>query len=550
MPTKPRTSLLRVLDDLGDTFLELVAGRVAGANDLGGVIIYDRADDLALPSQAVVLGVGVHDADEINTLIYDLGRNGAAVLIVRSPVESTPEILRAVRKSGVVLLGLTKGASWSQLAAMLRTLLAENDVGDEASSTLGGMPSGDLFALANAIASLLDAPVTIEDRSFNVLAFSGRQDEADASRVETILGRQVPQRFAEALEDSGIIHDLYRSTREVYLQPERTEADEIAMLRVAVAIRAGDEVLGSIWAAVREPLNEERTSAFIEAGKLVSLHMLRIRAGADVERRLRADLIATALEGGAGSPEALGRLGLLGRRIAVAAMGIIQSEESGNDMISQSRLAAERQRMADAVAMHLSAVAPRSAVSLLGDVIYCLLPVTGGPAEDDEQVIRIVTAFLARTGSKVPAVVGIGPLAAEANELGRARTGADRALRVLITRGVGGAVASTTDVQIDALLLEMSDSVAARGDRLSGPIAKLKAYDDEHGGQLLETLECWLNAFGDVTEAAGRAYVHTNTFRYRLKRLSEVSGLDLRDPDSRFAAMLQLRLMSSPVEGE
>jgi DNA-binding PucR family transcriptional regulator len=30
-------------------------------------------------------------------------------------------------------------------------------------------------------------------------------------------------------------------------------------------------------------------------------------------------------------------------------------------------------------------------------------------------------------------------------------------------------------------------------------------------------------------------------FRYRLRRLSEVGRIDLRDPDARFAAQLQLR---------
>ena len=41
---------------------------------------------------------------------------------------------------------------------------------------------GRTTRIANAIAALLDAPVTIEDRHFRVLAFSGRQDEADPSR--------------------------------------------------------------------------------------------------------------------------------------------------------------------------------------------------------------------------------------------------------------------------------------------------------------------------------------------------------------------------------
>src|SRR5205085_11976720 len=115
--------------------------------------------------------------------------------------------------------GLTRGASWTQLAALLRALLAEGDVGEAGPQTLGGIPSGDLFALANAIGALLDAPITIEDRSSRVLAYSGRQDEADSSRVETILGRQVPGRFTRILEERGVFQAMYRSDQPVYVEP-------------------------------------------------------------------------------------------------------------------------------------------------------------------------------------------------------------------------------------------------------------------------------------------------------------------------------------------
>ena len=103
---------------------------------------------------------------------------------------------------------------------MLRSLLAEGDVGDDgAGDRSAGIPSGDLFAVANAVAALLDAPVTIEDRSSRVLAFSGRQDEADPSRVETILGRQVPERYSRMLTERGVFRELYRSDEPVFVRP-------------------------------------------------------------------------------------------------------------------------------------------------------------------------------------------------------------------------------------------------------------------------------------------------------------------------------------------
>jgi DNA-binding PucR family transcriptional regulator len=44
-----------------------------------------------------------------------------------------------------------------------------------------------------------------------------------------------------------------------------------------------------------------------------------------------------------------------------------------------------------------------------------------------------------------------------------------------------------------------------------------------------------------VPVAAERLHVHRNTFRYRLRRIEELAGIDLDDPDERLVAELQLR---------
>ncbi|WP_236794767.1 CdaR family transcriptional regulator [Amycolatopsis sp. GM8] len=536
VPSKPHTSLGRVLEALGDVLLEPVVMGPDTRRRLGGVVIHDPHDDAEFPANAVVLGVGVREPGEIVALLRTVGERGAAALVVRSPVSASAQLVRAANSTGVALIGLANGASWAQLAAMLRTLLAEGDVGDVSPQTLGGIPSGDLFALANAVAALLDAPVTIEDRDSHVLAFSGRQDEADPSRVETVLGRQVPERFTRRLGKQGVFERLYRGQGLVYVHPDGDD-ENFAVPRVAVAVRAGDEVLGSIWAAVGHELSEERTAALVDAAKIVALHMLRLRAGADVERRLRADLVSTALEGGSGAPEAIARLGLLGQPTVVLAMGLLEAPD--DDL----RLAAERQRVADALAMHLSAVQPRSAVALVGDVAYGIVPMPGNHGDDRERSVRVASAFLERTGSRVTAAIGVGPLAVDGSGLRASRDGADRALRVLRTNHGAKRVITAEDAHTDALMLELADLSAARGDVATGPIARLLAYDTKHHSQLVHTLRCWLDSFGDIGAASAAAYVHPSTFRYRLRRVAEVGGIDLDDPSDRFAAMVQLRLL-------
>src|SRR6185312_13244565 len=129
MNLRPHASLGRVLDDLGATLLELIHGEPDKAGAIGGVVIHDPLDEPLLPQHALVLGVGLGDAEGITALLHALGRQDAAGLVVRSPVPTGDGLATAVAESGVALIGLTRGASWAQLAALLRSLLAEGDIG-------------------------------------------------------------------------------------------------------------------------------------------------------------------------------------------------------------------------------------------------------------------------------------------------------------------------------------------------------------------------------------------------------------------------------------
>ncbi|MGX7681558.1 helix-turn-helix domain-containing protein [Jatrophihabitans sp. DSM 45814] len=543
---RPRASLRRLLDDLGSILLELVHGEADPDIEISGVVIHDPLDEPELARGALVLGVGV-DGDAATTqLLEAIGRQGAAALVLRAPVSTSQSVAQAAERSGVPVVSLTRGASWVQLASMARSALVDEAPADVDAETLGGIPSGDLFALANAITALVDAPITIEDRNSRVLAYSGRQDEADQGRIETVLGRHVPERFTQMQASLGVFRDLYRSDTPIWQDP--LTSDQLP--RVAIAVRAGDEVLGSIWVAVRESLDADRTTALCDAAKLTALHMLRIRAGSDVQRRLRADLLSTALEGGPGAREALSRLGLANQAMIVLALAIPESHRDATAVRPSARIEADRQRLSDAFAMHLAAMQPHSATALIGHVAYGLLPMNQDYRDPEERASRIANEFLDRTIRYGDAVIGISPVAQGVSELSSARMNVDRCVRVLCARrGRGGdRSAQLSDVHVEALMMELSDLAAARGDRPTGPVARLVAYDAEHHSQLVDTLRSWLEWFGDINAASKALSVHANTFRYRLRRASEVGGIDLDDPDSRFAAMVQLRILNESAD--
>ena len=62
-------------------------------------------------------------------------------------------------------------------------------------------------------------------------------------------------------------------------------------------------------------------------------------------------------------------------------------------------------------------------------------------------------------------------------------------------------------------------------------VGKLADYDEQRGAQLLATLEEFLRRHGSISTTSEALYVHPNTLRQRLRRIGELSGLDLRRDD-------------------
>jgi sugar diacid utilization regulator len=62
-------------------------------------------------------------------------------------------------------------------------------------------------------------------------------------------------------------------------------------------------------------------------------------------------------------------------------------------------------------------------------------------------------------------------------------------------------------------------------------VSRLADYDAQRGSQLVTTLEEFLRRHGSISATSEALYVHPNTLRQRLRRIGELSGLDLRRDD-------------------
>ncbi|MFC5676097.1 helix-turn-helix domain-containing protein [Aeromicrobium endophyticum] len=534
-PFSQETDLGRLTERLGSTLLTLVAGEAQSTRTISTVVLLDPLDPPDVVPGALVLGVGVGADGDLESLVEELGESRAAALIVREPVTIDPGVAESARRHQVSVFGLVRGASWVQVATLLAGAL---NIGTDEHGSADVDSGRDLFTLANALSALLGAPVTIEDRSSRVVAFSADQAGTDEPRRLTILGLQVPELYSSIQRERGVFRRIYQSDRPIYL--EKPAPDTLP--RVVMRVQAGGEVMGSIWAVVSEPLTPEREQGMIEGAQVVALAMLRARVSADASQRLSESIASRLLEGGTSAREAAQQLGIESSPACVIAIG----PSSGPDEV---RIAADTQRAASALRMNLQPVFPRAIAAQLGGVVYAVVPFRTNDDRTMAAVENLASEFIARLDTTSEFCAGLGDVVPDIGDLHLSRRDADAALRVVRSRSRSRErVARFADVQLDAVMHRISDSIKADRIQFHGPLETLREYDHTHGAELISTLQSWLEHFGDVTAAAQAMHVHKNTLRYRLDRVAAIAGADLSDPDVRFSLLLQLRLATGPTE--
>ena len=102
-------------------------------------------------------------------------------------------------------------------------------------------------------------------------------------------------------------------------------------------------------------------------------------------------------------------------------------------------------------------------------------------------------------------------------------------LGTVVLRG-GPAVLSYEDLGAYKYLLRVAVDGGIR-DATVDAVSRLAEYDAQRGSQLVLTLEEFLRRHGNISQTSETLFVHPNTLRQRLRRIAELSGLDLRKDD-------------------
>jgi sugar diacid utilization regulator len=369
---------------------------------------------------------------------------------------------------------------------------------------------------------------------------------AISDAVESGLGLpEVVRAAARALDASLVLID--RSSA-VLAVAARSSADERALMTNAPGVavhdlRVGDTVVGRLRLRGRAG---DPPAAFLRVvTTLIASEVERLRApdraseaaqsaflAAVLRRQVtdRGDLVARGAELGVD----------LARGGAVVVVRAHHYAPADDDWRGRVLSAAERAARA---------MAPGSLAAVLdtgvdaADPVAILLPAT-----EDGAVRRVAEAVARELAASVHGftfAVGHSRVAVDPVDLYRAGNEALLAANVA-EAGAGHerpALAFEDTGAYRLLLPAMSEDPAELQRFFAETVAPLVAYDEQYETDLVQTLETFLDADGNVAGTAQRLFTHRHTVRYRLERVRDLTGLDVASTDGRERLGLGLKAM-------
>jgi PucR family transcriptional regulator, purine catabolism regulatory protein len=380
-----------------------------------------------------------------------------------------------------------------------------------------------LEAIVGALATLIGGPALVYDGRGELQAMRTFRRDVDPEIVAA-LGEELRER-ARRGDGRGFVPGH----------------PELATRGLALPVGGGDQperALPQAWlvaAKDADGLAEIDRLILHQAVTVVALELLRRRVADSTERRLAGDVLSAVIAGELEGTELARRLEPfgLGGRVTALVVGPVE------------RTTPEACEAALTEALRAEAVSGLVAAS--GRYVVALLP-----GFLDDELFELSERAVAATGE----ALGARPLAGAGRAViaGRAREAYHEARCALEARELGSlakngtangsqpaaVVATYRDLGSFQLLLSLQDSDALRlfCESLLGPIEHGEGH---YGGELMRSLEAFIECNGQWEAAARRLYCHRHTLRYRIRKIEELTGRDLSSARDRIEFWLALR---------
>ncbi|WP_378741295.1 PucR family transcriptional regulator [Nocardia brasiliensis] len=339
-------------------------------------------------------------------------------------------------------------------------------------------------AIADALGQLTGLPVVVEDPFGNLRAWSGPGRPDSYPKDPPLRREQLLHRLAT--------HNAPLRVRE----------------RVIVLVKPRSEILGTL--ALVDPehrIAEDQMFALSYGSTVLALELSHQRNVAEIELRLRRELVDDLISGTDNDNDS----------------AYARAQALGYDLRGPHHL----------VLVHNSdnAAAGRAAADLglhylQGRYAGMVVFVTDR-RPDPEELHRVMRAALG------PVAIGISGACEQAGDLARGFDEARRALNIRLRSRIPDGANAFDELGFYRLVdAARADGTAAAF--LREELGVLLDYDQARHTDLVYTLSQYLECGGNYDESAAVLHIHRSTLRYRLGRIRELTGYDLRDVNIRF----------------
>lgn len=389
--------------------------------------------------------------------------------------------------------------------------------------------------IVDDLGTALALPVSIDDHGFRLQFYSPQLGMLDRVRIESILFRDSPEPAKRWVRDQGVAEAR---------GPVRVPAsEELGLLpRVCIPIPHDDVLLGYLWIIDAEgALTEEGQRRAVDSARSIAPLMFRRlfleRLDRAAERTAMTNLLDDRPEIRAQGFDALHAArsgGLLPARVAVVRVAHRSVAPTDSETLALTlEVALELAR--GSVSPHILHLLRED-----GSAAVLLAQEAARQALDDRGTCDRLLAWLADRLGHDDIAVGVGHLAAAADDIQRSFEEASDAAEIALRTAGGRSVVTTRWLGPHRILLGLGEQELLRiAHEALGPVLEPRHRI------LRETLEVFLDLGGDVAGVATRLDLHRSSVYARLQRIDALLDAELADGRVRHAlhhALVALRL--------
>ncbi|MDV6378714.1 helix-turn-helix domain-containing protein [Sporosarcina sp. GW1-11] len=394
----------------------------------------------------------------------------------------------------------------------------------------------DLNDIAELMSIFLQKPIVIENKQFSLLAYSSHQIELfDDANKSTIFTKQWPLSIVEAFMNAGIIQQL-----ETVKGPFRVPRMESIGLnpRTVVSATYNGHVFGYIW--VREtdgPLTNEQILFLDE----VSVHVGRLLHQENqlkvMEEEKSTRFYKKVINNSFKTQEEMNEAAsfLTSAPTSSHAIAIFSLSNKEEEILAE---------LLETTNLFISALNERGILFADGLNIVAVIG-TSSSSDDLSATMKQLVCTVLNQFQLATIYAGIGQVYAGLPQI---RTSYLEAQTVIQTAQFLGNPSLVPFEYRELGVLRYLKTIAASNhdmNYVNKDLQKLQRKDRESQTELLRTLEVYLTTNCRIKAAAEQLFIHTNTLKYRLKQITEMTSINFGDFSANCQLFIDLQLLKS-----